>query len=476
MKKTPQSVCPRSFWHHWMAEIIRLREVHWGPLADHEANRLARRQSSPDSALFERARLLARQHAFEPAMQRYHTTLGITRWVVLLLMIISGITLAIGLTPQSHNIISVADMLIGLLAVNCVFILLWLIMTLLRPSTSGLGHTLLTLIQRRFFSSDQITVVQAHTSLARQQGLLQPALGSVTHAAWLVMLICALLTLTWRFIGYDYQFIWRTTLLSEADLARLVSWLHLVPGWLGLQEPQISMQQSMQQSASHDAQRTTALWLLSCLIIYAIVPRLILFAICYARYSYKLRHLSIDWSLPGFAELKARLRDSPQHAPATEREQVIEVIPQRKVSTKQMTSDGAAWLYLEGQEGLLPDGADPARLNAVAAFYGYLDSRQQRDAVLDTLLSQPPRRLLVIINPDLSADRGSLRLLAQFTYYTTVGIFIRQDLDTPRANHWREQITEHLDAALLTTTDHAMQWLHASASESVSNTGRANGD
>lgn len=444
-----------------MAEIIRLREVHWGPIADHDINRLASRQPDPESAAIERARLLTRQNGMEPLIQRYQTMLTLVRWLLVFLMIGSGIVLAVSLTPQRNPVISVADMLIGLLMVNTVFILLWLIMTVVRPSGGGIGNTLLHLIQRRFMAADQVSVVQAYISLARRKQLLQPALSSISHLVWFIMLSSALLTLTLRFIGYDYQFVWRTTLLSEDHLAALVSWLQVVPGWFGIAEPQIALQ----ADSGHDADRSTALWLLSCLLIYAIIPRLLLGLVCYAQYKYRLSRLSMDWTLPGFAELKSRLATSIFEAPTDNPAGVppeIEVIPPRRPLPDKVTSAQSGWLCLEGS---LPEHFSETQLSKAGVNYGLIQSRQQRSALLDTLLEQAPKRLLVFINPQLSADRGSLRFLAQLGYYTELSVFIADTLDTPKAQYWREQIEEHLQATILTSPQQVTQWLQNPVNE-----------
>ena len=87
----------RALREYWLAEIIRLRETHWGPLEDAEAVRAARRAEGglPDRILV-RAHRLAEREQLPAQLQGWTRSALAVLAALFALALFSGIGLALG--------------------------------------------------------------------------------------------------------------------------------------------------------------------------------------------------------------------------------------------------------------------------------------------------------------------------------------------------------------------------------------------
>src|SRR5690606_4828228 len=115
---------------------------------------------------------------------------------------------------------------------------------------------------------------------------------------------CACLTMLAMLSGVRYTFNWETTLLSPDTfvwLARLLGWL---PAKLGFPVPSddiIRASDGLQVLPAY-AQAAWSGWLIGCVIVYGLLPRLIALAVSIYIGRRRLSTLTIDSSLPGYAE------------------------------------------------------------------------------------------------------------------------------------------------------------------------------
>lgn len=428
------------FESFWMTEIIRHQEAHWGPFADAAAMRRASSENNLTKRLFIRTEVLAAEHDFKEAQLSYQRLLKLGQLALLIVAILSGIGLALNLSPQAIRTISIIEALSAIIVVNGLLILLWAVSVSMRQKPGGIGALLSHYSSYLARGKKRLIAMQTFNSVAARGRLFKPALSALTHGFWLLLLGSAFITLTFRFIGYDYQFIWQTTLLSEANVEHLVRILHVVPGLLGIEPPLVNFA----ESASFSSERQTALWLLTCMLSYAILPRLVLFIVCESLRRYRLNRLSIDWSLPGFSELYSiwRASSSAVTDPAPDNIEVIrsENNPGPKPKTKFQPE---AWFTLECGEQM---PAHPALQNLSSYPYlGDIGSREQRVNLLQTL-RQESVSVLAVINPELSVDRGSLRFLAEVDRVSQLAVSVALKPDHPRASIWKQQISQHLPA------------------------------
>ncbi|RUO32206.1 hypothetical protein CWE12_04300 [Aliidiomarina sedimenti] len=445
--RTHRTTTEGPFLRHWQAEIIRQRELHWGPVADDAARRMAATCSNPDDKLLTRAARLCHDLALDNDIQRYRRLLTLTLSLLALLAVISGIALASSISPQHARTISLLDAMIALLLINTLLMIGWAAGMLIRSKPGGIGAFLLHYMPGLVRSPSLLPIMQAHTSLALHQGLMRPALSAVTHGFWLLLLATTFITLVIRFIGFDYQFVWRTTLLSETNVATLVEVLHIVPGLFAFEQPLVTF------GATGDAasQRAIAIWLLACLFFYAITPRALLFIGCDLYRRYRLANLKVNWQLAGFSELREQLADAPSTDTDTS-DNSIKVLPTQTTYRHSVINSDPAWFTLEWP---LSEALYIPLAELPITPLGNVSSREERQQLL-TGIARHPRQIMAVINPELTPDRGSLRLLAEISSHCPLALFVPPG---GRSQLWRNSLDEHLKLPVLQNKEEAEAWL-----------------
>src|SRR5690606_5781362 len=185
------------------------------------------------------------------------------------------------------------------------------------------------------------------------------------------------------------------------------------PGVLGFAVPDAATVAASGSGALTDeaARRAWAWWLVACMSLYGLAPRLLLWLACAWRLRAGRRVLRLDLTRPAYAALAAQL------APASERMGVTDAAPGAIAAARvdeEHGFDGPPTLV--GIE-LRGDRAWPPALAAGLRDLGGADSREQRLRVRAALVADPARRLLVACDGRLSPDRGSLGLLADLSHH-----------------------------------------------------------
>lgn len=444
------------FQRHWAAEIIRQREVHWGPMADNRALRIARRQQQPADQIAARAAVLLKEQGFTSLMQRYATLLRLGQLLLAMIAIIAGLTLANNIVHTNDRVISLLDALVALLAINTLLIVVWALSTLLRARPGGLGGFVMHQVHALIKNDKLAAVAQAHASLSLRQGLLKPASGVITHGFWALLVLSALLTLILRFSVEDYQFVWRTTLLDESTVRSIINGLSTLPALLGQPSPAVHLNMSPD---GHNLHQQTAHWLLSCIAIYALAPRVVLLAVCAIWLRLRLRAMSWDFSLPGFAEVQRRFMrheyavvdPAPEHTQPS----IHQTVPNKSVGR------GTGKPLLFALEHSLGNPELPAAIESI----DMVASRGQRHALLTQLEQQPVPRLVVAIDTRLTPDRGSLRFLQEVADTAPLGVLLQHSDQNPqRSDLWRDLVTPALTPHIWTSVEAAVNWLQQNES------------
>ena len=429
------------FMRFWTAETIRQQELDNVPLADNNANRRASPESSVENFVLQRAHYLAQEQQLAPAFSFYQRILKLGLWLLVFIAALSGITLALNLTPQANREISLLEAVSVAIITNAVFIMFWLIAVLRRQTPAGPGQWLVQAAQKFSRSHNHFLVAQAHTRLSAQQKLLKPAFSVLTHGLWSVVLGAALVTLTLRFVTYDYTFIWRTTLLDQAQIYSVIEYLHIIPGLFAIEPPIINSSSLLSSNP-----RETAIWLLACIFFYAIAPRIVLLCASEGLRRWRLRRLKFDWALPGYAELRAQY-DAQQNVEVEPAPAQITVLTEHAATTSTAVLAKTVLLSLEWP----PEQTQ--RLKEVTAcapdidWLSNISSAKERRDCLNALAAQHRQHsqptLLLAVNPLLSPDRGSLRFIEALTHFANVTILLALG-DTQRGTLWRDAIQTHL--------------------------------
>ena len=401
----------------WMATAVQAIEQA-GPLDDATAfAEAARRHSAPQLRLRERAWLLGQRLGLAAQMLRWRDT----AWLLGAALALAVVLLANGVVfamLTDGRTINAGSALVAALGMHLITLVLWFLSTLLPATGAGplgrlsLGPLLLQGLARlplgqRAHSS---ALARAAGSLLQRTRLAPWAFGLVSHLVWSAAFVLVLVGLLLAFAFKEYRLTWETTILSAqtfADFVRATGWL---PGLLGFPVPELAAGASTQGPLALPAS-AAAWWLVGCVAVYGLLPRLLCAALCAVVWQRRKNRLQLDTSDPYFAQLLARFA-------ALQTSRVVDVERAgpggpAKLTTLAPGTTGIA-LAVVGFE--LPQAQDwpPAALAQAAQYTeriaGTLDERR---SVLDALAQLHPRALLIVCNAAATPDRGTERFLRE---------------------------------------------------------------
>lgn len=423
----------------WLCETVRLREEHTGLLEDSEACRIARAtQGSLAERLQVRGLFLAKRDGLITALEHWLQGAKLALWLFIFSAIISGVVLAKAALSGTPLAINIFWALAGLIGLNLVSLLVWCFSMLFSKHTSSpLSHAWLWLSNKLARDAKAAQLAPALLVLLQRHNLLRWGLGRVLHAWWLVTLCTALLTLIALLATRRYGFVWESTIVASDSFVMLVSSLGSPAAWLGFAVPDSELIQRSGLHALEDenARHIWASWLLGMLLMYGIVPRLLCSLLCEWRWRYAVKRLRLNADDSVWQMFQQRVQ------PSSERLGIIDAAPDTlPISTAgaQLAGHRAVLLGIE-----LDDSIDwPPQLPEQVVDAGIIDTREQRRSILEQLSANPPARLLIACNPQRSADRGTLHLIAELSRtaaHTQIWLLPTEAADQ-RLNNWQEQL------------------------------------
>ena len=445
----------------WLCEAIRQREEHGSALEDREANRLAQQHGgSLRQRIESRALWLAQRDGQTTALQQWLQGARLALGLLVLLAGVTGCSLALTALGDGSRPVNVFWALGSLLGLHLLLLSGWLLSLLMAGKhSSGLGRLWLWLSEKLARDASAAQLGPALVQLLQRHKLNRWVLGLLIHGLWFLALLSALLVLLILLSTRRYGFIWETTLLDTQSFISLTQWLGTLPALLGFPTPDISVIQASGDNVlnSEAARHGWAGWLLGVLVVFGLLPRLLLAVLCLWRWEAGRRRLSLDLQLPAYRLLAERLQ------PSSERMGICDPAPASMHSTTTRASaiqdaDGAVLVAVElDQQHTWPPPLAPNIANA-----GVLDSREQRQHLLDQLSRFPPARLLIACDPQRSPDRGTLALLGELARSAgSARIWLLQPelgiaIDSQRLSDWHNALSRQG----LTWSDSAsLHWL-----------------
>lgn len=401
----------------WMATAVQAIEQ-TGPLDDAAAlAEAARRHSAPQLRLRERAWLLGQRLGLAAQMLRWRDA----AWLLGAALALAVVLLANGVVfamLTDGRTINAGSALVAALGMHLVTLVLWLLGTLLPFTGAGplgrlsLGPLLLQGLARlplgqRAHSS---ALARAAGSLLQRTRLAPWAFGLVSHLVWSAAFVLVLVGLLLAFAFKEYRLTWETTILSAqtfADFVRATGWL---PGLLGFPVPELTVGASPQGPLALPAS-AAAWWLVGCVAVYGLLPRLLLAALCAVVWQRRKNRLQLDTSDPYFAQLLARFA-------ALQASRVVDVERPSPSGPAQLATlaPGASGSALAVVGFELPQAQDwpPAALAQAAQYTKQISgSLDERRSVLDALAQLHPRALLLVCNAAATPDRGTERFVRE---------------------------------------------------------------
>lgn len=471
----------------WLAETVRRHEERAGPLDDRAALAAPGGGQAPhlphgsgpdahlETCILARADRLGREHGWRDAILRSARYGRVLLALAAVFAFVAGCAAAAGVLGDGARAVNVVWALGGLLGVNLLSLLLWacsLPFSGGRPAAgvgglSGrIGAALLGLVDR---SPAAAALPGAFF------GLLGPArlrwgVGAVNHALWALALAGAAAAALLLFATRRYGFVWETTILPAEVFIALGDALGRLPAALGLPVPDAATVAASGAGGGvldEAGRRAWAGWLLGCLLVYGLVPRLLLALLCAALWRRALAVLRLDLARPGYAVLRERLLPDSCRLGVSDPELAAAAAPPAAARLRG-ADGGRIALALELGDDLPWPPAFLAGLPGVAD--SRLDSREQRHAWLARLRAEAPGRLLVAVDARQTPDRGSLRLIAELAAQAgAVRVWALAPAGSDgRAALWREGLARFgvapggdAGTALLVDAEAARAWLEA---------------
>ena len=429
----------------WLCEAMRLREASGERLADREANRHARNSAGTLSQrIVARALWLAERDGQLAALGHYQQGAHLALAILLLLATLGGAALASAALGDGLRPVNLLWALTSLLGVNLLMLTAWLVSCALPdPSGGALARLWLWLSGKLARDAQAAQLLPALMLLLQRQRLNRWALGLLSHGLWLLTLSSAGLSLLLLLSSRHYGFVWETTLLPSDSFVQLTETLGAVPALLGFQLPDSSMIAASSHVLLDDHSRQAwASWLLGVLLVFGLLPRLVLLLLCLAGWQWGKRRLSLDLNLPAYQLLRAELQPSSERLGVTD--PAPPLLADAAAGSRAQASGGTLLVAIE----LDPQRPWPPVLPITVADAGVLDSREQRQHLLEQLGRFPPARLVIACDPRRSPDRGALALLGELarsaaaTRIWLLPAAPGEALDSQRLGDWHHALSQ----------------------------------
>ncbi|ATE62832.1 hypothetical protein CCZ27_21555 [Thauera sinica] len=407
---------------------MRRHEERRGALEDAAAVAAARRLALVfEARILRRAEVLGEREGWRDALLRWRARMRIGLTVAAAMALVLGFTAAAGVLGDGGRPVNVVWALGGLLGVHLASLALWLIGMLLAGSAAGgapqaggvaarLWLRIVTVLDRSPQTADLPLALGGLLGRGRAAAW---RVGAVSHGLWALALGGAAAGLLLLFATRRYGFVWETTILPAQTFTSLTLALGMLPAQLGFPVPDAATVAASGDAAmlQEAGRRAWAGWLIGCLLVYGVLPRLALALACTTLWRRAARRVALDLSRPGYARLRARLLPDSERIGVRDAEPETMPRPGRR-GVHPAAGEGCALVALElGRDLPWPPAcvrAAPVQAGEGGGHdEGRLDSREQRRAALAHFAAHPPRRLLIAIDPRQTPDRGSLGLIAE---------------------------------------------------------------
>jgi len=212
--------------------------------------------------------------------------------------------------------------------------------------------------------------------------------------------------------------------------------------------------------------RAWAWWLIACITLYGLVPRLLLLILSWAMWRWRKHTVQPDFTQPYYVKLLARFHDMHRSAVVDpEQRAALRNSPlTRQAIPGETPSLAVIGFELPEEQPWPPEPVhrlSPAQVGLVERIAG---SIQERRLVLNKLAVPPPYRLLFACNPDATPDRGTasfIREAAAHAVHCAIWLPASPQSDTRSINRWTAWLeTSQLeDLRCLTRMSEFLAWM-----------------
>lgn len=339
------------------------------------------------------------------------------RRLLIVVMVVFGMSATVqAFTQLPASQLNVFWLLFVLLGMHWLSLLAWLLSFLF-----GRGNSLAFNGMQKyaeFFSHKAPANMAVYQTLLRTEWSgprLRWMMASLTHSLWSAWLIGGFFMSTLYLSTHQVYFVWESTLLSQETFTHLGNLLGRLPAWLGVPVPSADIIAGSQMGADaaflsqHKA--LWANWLLACLMLYGILPRLVLWTVSCWLYRQTGKQFSSPLEASLFIQLDQRLAPSSQWQgvvdPNTEKKPTASA--ELRVLTQNYTPSippkTALWAAFE----LTSQTPWPPAYVSKDTDMGRVDNREQQQRLIMALRQTP--QLVLAVSGERAPDRGAARFL-----------------------------------------------------------------
>lgn len=407
----------------WLIEAVRLKESQWGPIEDAvEVRRVRAAGGTLDERVLRRAELLAEREGWVSMQQRLVHLGRLSLGALMLLFVVLGAGVGIGALKAAEGRVNILFALVALLAVPTMSLLFWCGAFLMSAGSNaqpgfGLSRFWIWLCKRWVKGPDASLLITALIGFSSRQKLSRWALSAINHILWLLALSAAVVSVLALLAAKRYYFSWETTLLSADTFVKLVQGLGVLPGFIGFVTPSefLIRQSDGLQWVALSAQVQWSSWLVGCVIVYGVLPRLLALIWCGLAYNKHYAQRHIEHQLQGLIELDERLMPKNEYVgidagAGADQVPVAEVKPIRPASTVSTLCVGIELAADQSWPPVVwPENWQDA---------GLVDSRDQRSQLLARLATHSFEHLVLCVDAEQTPDRGVVAWLAELATYS----------------------------------------------------------
>lgn len=432
-----------------LTELVRLLEQrgHIFPTDPHTATeQLHQTNGDTVSKLHRRAVLIDRDHALNDRLHRQRRHLHYVLYVASGAWLVLGFMGTYGL--MQYATLNFFLILVGILGMNTLMLLVWLIQALRRHANrASLPPFLLGFNQQDAVNQ---AILQLYTAPAFRPYVYWRK-SVMTHRLALMGLVGMFASALMLLLVRQYRFNWESTLLNDGHFAKVVAILAWLPDKLGFSVPNAQAVMAGRNLGDIASASAWGSLLLGSIVCYGILPRLVAWLYCLWRV--RQTPPQLDLSLPYYQNIlqqwQRRIIDSDDDY----RPDQVRTAPTISVHTQ-----GAHWAVLldaphdDGQwfKGML--GVDWLDKGVIADRDGVAElTRQLGDA--------SAVQVLVGIRAMQTPDRGTIRRLNQFAEQAQGGLVVYLWADEDNISNYSEILNERLNQWHDVLQQHGWAWI-----------------
>jgi hypothetical protein len=384
---------------------------------------ISQSHATVEQRILERAKLLAPDAGINHSLQRVQHLAKLLSYTFIGLFALLGALASLQAFSHNNAQVNFYWLLLILLGLNLVSLTVWAVGMWTGSRQGGqplLARSSVYLVNRWINKRSGANSTDAHTARAWFSVMLSGAngrwnLSCLSHLLWSAYLLGGLLMIFLLFSARQYNFVWETTLLQESSFVWFTQCLAILPEHLGWTTPTLEQITSSRLGADGallaEARQNWASLLVASLLLYGIVPRLILLALCALARAHTLSTYRLLLSRPYYVRLRQRLLPQTTALGVVDPDEGSPLISpaSRPHPDGQPIPADAFWVAIEWD----PDEHWPLPGIAQKFDLGCVNDRDSQHATLARLPSLGNHPLVIAVSLQRSPDRGLARIVGK---------------------------------------------------------------